>query len=103
MYRRLPPALSLHQAIEGAPALARLSSLVDRSSAMYRCVQSLIPAALQPSIQPGPVEGQDWCLMVSSHAAAAKLRQLVPLLRRRLQQEGWDVLTLRVKIMGTRP
>lgn len=89
--------------MEGAPALARLSNLVEQSSAMHRCVENLIPAALRSSIKPGPVEGQDWCLMVSSHAAAAKLRQLVPLLRKRLQQEGWDVLTLRVKIMGSRP
>lgn len=102
MYRRLPPALSMSQAIEGAPGLARLAHLVDQSSTMYRCVQGLIPPALRPHIKPGPVEAQDWCLMVNSNAAAAKLRQLVPLLRTRLQQDGWDILTVRVKILGSR-
>ncbi len=102
MYRRLPPALSLNQAIEGAPALARLASLVDQSSAMYRCVQDVIPPALRPVVTPGPLDGTDWCLMVSSSAAAAKLRQLAPLIRTRLQQQGWQVLTLRVKMVGGR-
>lgn len=102
MYRRLPPALSLNQAIENAPALSRLASLVDQSTAMFRCVQGLIPPPLRPHIKPGPVDGQDWCLMVTHSAAAAKLRQLVPLLRTRLQREGFAVLTVRVKILGQR-
>lgn len=102
MYRRLPPAQSLNQAIGNAPALARLASLAEQSLAMQRCVQSLIPPALRPHIKPGPVQEQDWCLMVSHGAAAAKLRQLLPLLRTRLQQDGWDIQTVRVKIMGSR-
>ncbi len=102
MYRRLPPALTLNQAMDGAPALSRLAHLADQSTAMYGCVQGLIPPALRPLVRPGPLDAQDWCLMVSHSAAAAKLRQLVPLLRSRLQQEGWDVQTLRVKIMGGR-
>jgi hypothetical protein len=102
MYRRLPPALRLDQAIEHAPALARLAHLVDQSSAMYRCVEGLIPEGMRGQVKSGPVEGQDWCLMVSSNAAAAKLRQLLPTLRARLRQEGWDVLTVRVKILGQR-
>jgi len=102
MYRRLPPALTLNQAMDEAPALARLSRLVEQSSAMYRCVQSLIPPPLRPHITPGPLDQQDWCLMVSHSAAAAKLRQLAPLLRSRLQQEGWAVSTVRVKIRGAR-
>ena len=102
MYRRLPPALTLTQAIDEAPALARLAHLVDQSTAMYRCVQGLIPPALRPLIKPGPLEAQDWCLMVSHSSAAAKLRQLVPLLRSRLAQEGWNVTTVRIKILGSR-
>ncbi len=102
MYRRLPPALSLDQAIEQAPALARLAHLVDQSSAMYRCVESLIPEGLRAQVKSGPVDGQDWCLMVSSNAAAAKLRQLLPSLGARLRQDGWDVVNVRVKILGQR-
>jgi hypothetical protein len=102
MYRRLPPAQSLHQAIGNAPALAHLAGLAEQSLAMYRCVQNLIPAPLRPHIRPGPLQAQDWCLMVSHGAAAAKLRQLAPLLQTRLRQEGWDVQNVRVKILAHR-
>lgn len=102
MYRRLPPALSLNQAIEGAPALARLAQLAEQSGAMWRCVQPLVPVPLRPQVRPGPVDEQGWCLMVSSNAAAAKLRQLLPALRDRLGQEGWPVAAVRVKIMAGR-
>lgn len=102
MYRRLPPALTLNQAMDGAPALSRLAHQVEQSTSMYRCIQGLIPPTLQAQVRPGPLEQRDWCLMVSHSSAAAKLRQLVPLIRTRLQQEGWDVTTVRVKILGAR-
>lgn len=102
MYRRLPHALSLNQAIEEAPVLSRLAHRVDQSAQMYRCVQGLIPPALRSHVKPGPLDQQDWCLMVTNSSAAAKLRQLVPLLRTRLQQEGWAVITVRVKILQAR-
>lgn len=102
MYRRLPPAQSLHQAIGNAPTLAHLAGLAEQSLAMYRCVQAQIPPAMRAHIKPGPVQEQDWCLMVSHGATAAKLRQLLPLLRTRLQQDGWNIETVRVKITGSR-
>ncbi len=85
-----------------APALARLTHLAEQSQQMYRCVQGLIPPTLHPHIKPGPLDQQDWCLMVTHSAAAAKLRQLAPLLRTRLQREGWAVATVRVKILSGR-
>lgn len=94
--------MSLHQAIGEAPALSRLTHLVDQSAQMYRCVQGLIPPALQTHVRPGPLNEQDWCLMVTHSSAAAKLRQLVPLIRTRLQREGWAVTSVRVKILGGR-
>lgn len=102
MYRRLPPAQSLTQAIDSAPSLARLAGLADQSSAMYRSVENLIPPALRPHILPGAVQERDWCLVVSHGASAAKLRQLLPRLCTHLQQGGWDIQTVRIKIMGSR-
>ena len=102
MYRRLPPAHSLHQAIDSAPSLARLAVLAEQSNAMYRSVEGLIPSALRPHILPGAVHEQDWCLVVSHGASAAKLRQLLPRLCTHLQQSGWDIQTVRIKIMGSR-
>lgn len=102
MYRRLPPAQSLTQAIDSAPSLARLAGLAEQSSAMYRSVENLIPPALRPHILPGAVLERDWCLVVSHGASAAKLRQLLPRLCTHLQQGGWDIQTVRIKIMGSR-
>jgi hypothetical protein len=102
MYRRLPPAQSLIQAIDSAPSLARLAGLAEQSSAMYRSVEGLIPPKLRPHIKPGAVQAQDWCLVVSHGASAAKLRQLLPRLCTHLQQSGWDIQTVRIKILGSR-
>lgn len=102
MHRRLPPALSLSQAIDGAPSLALLAQRVEQSAAMFKSVETLLPPALRTHIRPGPVEGQDWCLMVGSSAVAAKLRQMLPLLQQRLRHQGWDIASVRVKIMTHR-
>jgi hypothetical protein len=51
---------------------------------------------------PGAVHEQGWCLVVSHGASAAKLRQLLPRLCTHLQQSGWDIQTVRIKIMGSR-
>ena len=97
-YRRLPHALPIAQAIEGAPALARLSELVQQSSTMLRDVRALIPPNLK--VHAGPIQDQQWCLLVESSAAAAKLRQLLPLLQNSLKRQGWPIEQIKVKIMG---
>ena len=102
MYRRLPPALSLHQAMEEAPSLARLAHQVAQSRALFEGVQGHIPPTLRSQVMPGPLDGGDWCLLVTSNAAAAKLRQLLPLMRQALRQQGWPVEQVRVKILGGR-
>lgn len=65
-------------------------------------MQELIPPELRPAVQAGPVEGGTWCLLVQGSAAAAKLRQLVPLLQTRLKSRGWDDVTLRIKVLARR-
>jgi hypothetical protein len=41
-------------------------------------------------------------LLVNGSAAAAKLRQLAPMLQARLKSRGWDVSTIRIKVMSRR-
>lgn len=65
-------------------------------------MESLIPEALRPAIQAGPIEDGAWCLLVSSNAAAAKLRQLLPLIQARLVDKGWKVTSIRLKILISR-
>ncbi|HYE39934.1 MAG TPA: DciA family protein [Ramlibacter sp.] len=97
MNRRHQP-VSLHQAAEESPTLARLAQLARESGERLRAIESSIPASLRASIRPGPIEGATWCLLVDSNAAAAKLRQLLPLLQEKLCSRGWEVTAIRLRV-----
>lgn len=97
MNRRHHP-VPLHQAAEESPTLARLAQLARESGDRLKAIESSIPAALRAAIRPGPIEGTTWCLLVDSNAAAAKLRQLLPLLQQRLISRGWEVTAIRLRV-----
>ena len=97
--RRLPPTLTIHQAAGNSPSLARLTELIHESNDRLKAIESLIPEALRPAVKAGPIEGENWCLLVSSNAAAAKIRQLLPLIQARLLGKGWKVTSIRLKIL----
>lgn len=98
MYRRSVPAVSLQQAAEGSPTLGSLMARARDASARLKAVEGLIPPAMRPAVQAGPAEGDVWCMLVKGSAAAAKLRQLSPMLVTRLKNRGWDVATIRIKV-----
>lgn len=91
-------AVTLLQATEGSPTLARLAALTRESSERLRAVEPLLPASLRSSLQAGPIEGPTWCLLVKSNAAAAKVRQLLPAMQAHLRNRGWEVTAIRLKI-----
>lgn len=97
MNRRHHP-VSLHQAAEESPTLARLAQLARESGERLRAIEPSIPPALRSSIRPGPIEGTTWCLLVEGNAAAAKLRQLLPLLQQKLISRGWEVTAIRLRV-----
>ena len=100
--RRLQ-AVSLQQAAEASPTLARLAQLARESGERLKAVELLIPASLRSAVKPGPIDGPDWCLLVDSNAAAAKLRQVIPALIAHLCSRGWEVTSIRLKVqMGER-
>lgn len=99
MHRRLQSAVTLHQAAGKSPSLARLTGLINESNQRLKAIEPLIPAALRASVQAGPIEGENWCLLVSGNAASAKIRQLVPLLQTCLLRHGWAVASIRLKIL----
>ncbi len=87
-----------HEAADAAPTLARLAQLVRESRERLQAVELSIPEALRACVQPGPIEGTTWCLLVDSNAAAAKLRQVVPALLDQLSRRGWQVTAIRLKV-----
>jgi hypothetical protein len=97
--RRLPQALSVYQAAGNSPSLARLTQLVQESSDRLKAIEPLLPEALRSSVQAGPIDGETWCLLVNGNAAAAKIRQLLPLIQTRLIGKGWKVTSIRLKIL----
>lgn len=95
--RRLHP-VTLQQAAQESPTLARLAQLARESGEQLQTVQSLIPPALRCAVRPGPIDGSSWCLLVDGNAAAAKLRQVLPALLERLRERGSPVTSIRLKV-----
>jgi hypothetical protein len=100
--KRPPPqALPIHSAMDRSDALARLMQRVRDSNARFEAVRECLPTALRAAVQAGPVdESGNWCLLAANAAAAAKLRQLVPLLQEALREQGWQDAALRIKVKG---
>ncbi|WP_066268347.1 DciA family protein [Hydrogenophaga palleronii] len=90
--------LSLEQAVGAAPTLAALQERIRESRWCLDQIQHLIPATLRPHVRPGPLQDQEWCLLVASAAASTKLRQLLPSLQQALTQRGAQVNAIRIKV-----
>lgn len=91
-------AVTLAQAAQQSTTLAHLVQLTAESAQRLKAVESLIPILLRPAIQAGPIDGKAWCLLVKGNAAAAKLRQLLPLIQAALQARGCEVTSIRIKV-----
>ena len=98
-HRRLPQTLTVQQAAGNSPSLARLTELVRESNARLKAIEPLIPETLRPAVKAGPIDGESWCLLVNGNAAAAKIRQLTPLIQASLLRQGWKVASIRLKIL----
>jgi len=93
--RAIPIAL----AVNNSPTLGILAMQVKESANRLKTIQSLIPEALRASIQAGPIDGDTWCLLVTSNAASAKLRQIMPLILASFNQAEFKVTSIRLKIL----
>ena len=96
---KINQSLTLMEAAQESPNLAHLTALTRESSLRLKTLQSLLPAPLRNTLQAGPIEGTEWCLLVSSNAAAAKLRQMLPALVAHLNSHGHAVEKIRLKIL----
>ena len=93
-------AIPAHQAAQESPTFARLADQIRASSTRLQAIHPLLPAPLRASVQAGPMEEGDWCLLASSNAVAAKLRQLVPALQAHLRVHDLGVTSIRIKVLN---
>ena len=93
-------AIPVQQAAEESPTLARLVERVQASNSRMAVVRPLLPAPLRASVQAGPMDEGQWCLLVSSNAVAAKLRQFIPTLQMHLEACGLPVQSIRIKVQA---
>lgn len=88
--------------IGNSPLLAQLTKQASLSEQLLDCIQTTLPMALRANVQAGPVEGQEWCLIVPNSAAAAKLRHLSPRLVQVLgdqKKDSWPpIARIRLRI-----
>jgi hypothetical protein len=101
MNRRHHP-VTLLQATQDSPTLARLTELTRDSSARLKAIEPLIPAAMRPCVKAGPIEGSVWCLIMDNNAAASKIRQLIPAFEAHLRVNGWEITSIRLKVQISR-
>jgi hypothetical protein len=98
MTTRRNQTFSLLQATQASPTLARLAELSDDSVARLKTVEPMIPGVLRSAVTAGPIDGLNWCLIVNSNSAAAKIRQLLPAMQEHLRAKGWQISSIRIKV-----
>ncbi len=67
---------------------------------MLQSLHALIPSTLLDHMSAGPIEGDDWCILVDSNAVAAKLRQLIPTLGAHLKTKNFPASSIRIKVQS---
>ena len=97
--RRVSQTLTIQQAAGNSPSLTRLTDLVQVSNDRLKAIEPLIADSLRSSVKAGPIDGENWCLLVNGNAAAAKIRQLIPVIQASLLRQGWKVASIRLKIL----
>lgn len=98
--QRRHQAIPLQQAAQESPTFALLMARVRDSSERLLAIRSLLPAPLRANVQAGPIEDGIWCLLVSSNAVAAKLRQMLPAFQAHLNSKGLAVAAIRIKVQN---
>ena len=91
-------SLTVLQAGQHSPGLAKLMAIQKDSNDRLQAIKSLIPPALQSSVQCGPLDEGVWCLLVTNNTTAAKIRQLLPALEAHLRSKQLPVKAIRLKV-----
>jgi predicted DCC family thiol-disulfide oxidoreductase YuxK len=92
--------LAIRDAMGGSQALERLTQRLRESRLRLADLAAVLPPPLRDQVRSGTIDDQRWTLLAANAAAAAKLRNLLPLLADRLAAQGWPQRELRVKTLG---
>ncbi|HWX13221.1 MAG TPA: DciA family protein [Trinickia sp.] len=79
-------------------AFAALRAGVEQIAALERVLAQLLPDYLATSVEPGFIKDGALTLFAAHSALAARLRHLEPRLVADMQQRGWNVRALSVKV-----
>ena len=90
---------TLHQWMQRSPLLLSLQQQALDSRRMGEELARALGPDLAGGVQPGRFAEGTWTLSASSPAVAAKLKLHVPLLLRRLQQAGWVLARIQVRVV----
>ena len=99
----VPDSLPIAEALQRSAPLAHLRLRLQDSNARFAAIHAHIPAVLAAHVKPGPVDDEEWCLLAANASVAAKLRQLKPRLEAVLQERGWQVIAIRIKVQSNLP
>ena len=97
--KRVGRTVTIQQAAGNSPSLTRLTDLVQESSDRLKAIEFLIPESLRSAVKAGPIDGENWCLLVNGNAAAAKIRQLIPVIQASLLRQSLKVASIRLKVL----
>lgn len=92
------PTLKMATALDRSEPLGLLLRRLQQARALFETISPLLPPALRADVRPGPVDGDAWTLLAAHTPAAAKVRQMLPLLLQRLQAEGWQGTSIKVRV-----
>lgn len=91
-------AASLSAWARVSPPIAALRDAATLSHQMWQSARPLLPPALLDGVQAGRWQDGVWSLTASSSAVAAKLSQFKPTLLRHLQDRGFALRDMRIRV-----
>ena len=86
------------EVLKRTDAFATLRAGVEQIASLEKDLRELLPDYLGSSVEPGFIKDGVLALFAAHNALAARLRHLEPRLLSDLQQRGWSVNSLRIRV-----
>lgn len=102
-FKKLPPpanASPVVKLLERNETFAQLRAGIEQISALKQDLATALPNYLAPNISVGPIKNGLLTLLTAHNALAARLRHLEPSLLQALQQRGWSVDTIKIRVQS---